>query len=64
MRWFNDAGADESTTAAFLDARIENVMQFEKFKAKAKQALANFSRLRRLGKAESEINARPSTGSG
>lgn len=33
MRWFNDASADESETREFLDARIENVMQFEKFKA-------------------------------
>jgi ubiquinone biosynthesis protein COQ9 len=33
MRWFNDASEDESGTHAFLDARIENVMQFEKFKA-------------------------------
>src|SRR3954470_8736233 len=42
MRWFNDTGEDESATASFLDARIENVMQFEKFKAKAKEALSSF----------------------
>ena len=42
VRWFNDTGEDESATEAFLDARIENVMQFEKFKAKAKEAFANF----------------------
>ena len=42
VRWFNDTGEDETATEAFLDARIENVMQFEKFKAKAKEALANF----------------------
>jgi ubiquinone biosynthesis protein COQ9 len=42
MRWFNDAGEDEKATDEFLAARIENVMQFEKFKAKAKDALANF----------------------
>jgi ubiquinone biosynthesis protein COQ9 len=41
VRWFNDAGEDESATEAFLDARIENVMQFEKFKAKAKEAFSN-----------------------
>lgn len=41
VRWFNDTGEDESATEAFLDARIENVMQFEKFKAKAKEAFAN-----------------------
>jgi ubiquinone biosynthesis protein COQ9 len=42
VRWFNDSGEDESATEAFLDARIENVMQFEKFKARAKEALSNF----------------------
>ncbi|MBA2588965.1 MAG: COQ9 family protein [Alphaproteobacteria bacterium] len=42
MRWFNDTGEDEKATDEFLAARIENVMQFEKFKAKAKDALANF----------------------
>jgi len=42
MRWFNDAGEDEKATDEFLAARIENVMQFEKFKAKAKEALSNF----------------------
>ena len=39
----------KSATEAFLDARIENVMQFEKFKAKAKEALFELPRLRRLG---------------
>jgi len=42
MRWFNDTSADEKPTDDFLAARIENVMQFEKFKAKAKDALSNF----------------------
>lgn len=41
VRWFNDTGEDETATEAFLDARIENVMQFEKFKAKAKEVFAN-----------------------
>lgn len=36
MRWFNDASEDEHDTRAFLDARIDNVMQFEKFKAEMK----------------------------
>jgi ubiquinone biosynthesis protein COQ9 len=40
MRWFNDTSEDEAPTEEFLAARIENVMQFETFKAKAKQALA------------------------
>jgi ubiquinone biosynthesis protein COQ9 len=42
MRWFNDTSEDEQPTEQFLAARIENVMQFEKFKAKAKEALSNF----------------------
>jgi ubiquinone biosynthesis protein COQ9 len=42
MRWFNDTSDDETATDAFLAARIENVMQFEKFKARAKEALSNF----------------------
>src|SRR5215469_6049712 len=41
VRWFNDAGEDEKTTQDFLDARIENVMQFEKFKAKARETLSH-----------------------
>lgn len=35
-RWFSDQSADNQDTWAFLDARIENVMQFEKFKARLK----------------------------
>ena len=42
MRWFNDTSEDGAPTRDFLAARIENVMQFEKFKAKAKDALSNF----------------------
>jgi ubiquinone biosynthesis protein COQ9 len=42
VRWFADTSADEAPTNEFLAARIENVMQFEKFKAKAKEALSNF----------------------
>jgi len=42
MRWFTDTSDDGKATDDFLAARIENVMQFEKFKAKAKEALANF----------------------
>ncbi|HUJ47153.1 MAG TPA: COQ9 family protein [Rhizomicrobium sp.] len=33
LRWFTDDSEDEKATFEFLDARIENVMQFEKFKA-------------------------------
>ena len=39
MRWFTDDSADGSATDAFLAARIENVMQFEKLKAQAKAGL-------------------------
>lgn len=35
-RWFNDDSADREPTWAFLDARLANVMQFEKFKARLK----------------------------
>ena len=35
-RWFTDDSPDHEATWAFLDARIENVMQFEKFKARLK----------------------------
>lgn len=35
-RWFSDDSASHEDTWAFLDARIENVMQFEKFKARLK----------------------------
>jgi ubiquinone biosynthesis protein COQ9 len=42
VRWFNDTSEDEQPTQNFLAARIGNVMQFEKFKADAKKALAKF----------------------
>jgi ubiquinone biosynthesis protein COQ9 len=35
-RWFNDDSADSEATWEFLDARLANVMQFEKFKARLK----------------------------
>lgn len=37
MRWFSDTTADERETAAFLEARIENVMQYEKLKARLRK---------------------------
>jgi ubiquinone biosynthesis protein COQ9 len=43
MRWFNDTSEDEKTTTDFLAARIDNVMQFEKLKAKAKEVFAGFT---------------------
>ena len=54
VRWFNDAGEDESATEKFLDDRIENVMQFEKFKAKAKEALSNFPAFAKWAKPKSK----------
>jgi len=36
-RWLADSSEDEAATNAFLDARIENVMQFEKVKSRAKK---------------------------
>src|SRR5262249_49868479 len=45
VRWFNDTGEDESATKDFLAARIENVMQFEKFKAEARDALSRLPSL-------------------
>lgn len=42
LRWFNDTSEGESATSEFLAARIENVMQFEKFKSQAKKVLAKF----------------------
>ncbi|MEI9990033.1 MAG: COQ9 family protein [Rhizomicrobium sp.] len=55
MRWFTDTSADESETAKFLADRIENVMQFEKFKAQAKEAL---SRLPSLADVLATLNTR------
>lgn len=37
LRWFNDTSGDESGTQAFLDARIENVMQYEKLKGRVRE---------------------------
>jgi ubiquinone biosynthesis protein COQ9 len=37
VRWFSDSSEDEADTHAFLDTRIENVMQFEKLKARIKE---------------------------
>lgn len=49
--WFNDDGEGSEKTWAFLDARIENVMQFEKFKAKVKKSpLADLNPIRILSK--------------
>jgi ubiquinone biosynthesis protein COQ9 len=45
MRWFTDKTDDESETRAFLDARINNVMQFEKFKAQVKSEVAKWPTL-------------------
>jgi ubiquinone biosynthesis protein COQ9 len=55
MRWFTDDSADESATDAFLDARIENVMQFEKFKGRVREQA---KKLPTLSEVLSGLNAR------
>ncbi len=45
--WLNDESDTLEETEAFLRRRIENVMQFEKFKAKVKGLTEKFSGLRR-----------------
>jgi ubiquinone biosynthesis protein COQ9 len=55
MRWFTDTSEGETDTAAFLAARIDNVMQFEKFKARAKEAA---SRLPSLADVLGALNTR------
>jgi ubiquinone biosynthesis protein COQ9 len=40
LRWFNDQSGDEKATRDFLAARIENVMQFERFKGEARKFFA------------------------
>jgi ubiquinone biosynthesis protein COQ9 len=42
LRWFSDNSEDEKATFEFLDARIQNVMQFEKFKAEVNEQLSKF----------------------
>jgi ubiquinone biosynthesis protein COQ9 len=53
LRWFTDDGEDEKDTFEFLDARIGNVMQFEKFKAEVNEHL---SKLPSLGKVLSRFS--------
>ncbi|MGZ5923817.1 MAG: COQ9 family protein, partial [Rhizomicrobium sp.] len=55
MRWFTDTSPDESATTQFLADRIENVMQFEKFKARLKQS---FDRLPPLSEILGSVNGR------
>ena len=42
IRWFNDQSEDEHETSEFLAARIDNVMQFERLKHRAREG---FSRI-------------------
>ena len=42
-RWFADDDPESAATFAFLDARIENVMQFERFKAKRLKPLGEMA---------------------
>lgn len=57
MRWFNDETADEAPTRDFLDRRIEDVMNFEKFKAQVRKEAAKFPSLEEI---LNRINRRPS----
>lgn len=45
LRWLNDTSEDEKATFEFLDARIQNVMQFEKFKAEVNEQLSKLPSL-------------------
>jgi ubiquinone biosynthesis protein COQ9 len=49
VAWLNDSSEAWSDTAAFLDRRIDNVMQFEKWKAQWR-AQEHFSVSRFLGR--------------
>ena len=55
MRWFTDTSPDENATTQFLADRIENVMQFEKFKARLKRS---FDRLPPLSEILGSVNGR------
>jgi ubiquinone biosynthesis protein COQ9 len=48
LRWFSDQSEDERETDAFLSARIENVMQFEKLKAQVKEQMAKLPSLEEI----------------
>jgi ubiquinone biosynthesis protein COQ9 len=54
VRWFNDSGEDESATREFLSGRIENVMQFERFKAEVKERTKDLPTFADVVKAFSE----------
>jgi ubiquinone biosynthesis protein COQ9 len=56
LRWFNDNSEDEGPTDAFLAARIENVMQFERLKARTKK---NVSRMMNVLKNHDKSGAPP-----
>ncbi|HVP83629.1 MAG TPA: COQ9 family protein [Rhizomicrobium sp.] len=58
MRWFNDNSDDEAATDAFLDKRIEDVMNFEKFKARVKKDVGG--KFPSLEEILNRVNRRPS----
>jgi ubiquinone biosynthesis protein COQ9 len=45
LRWFTDQSADESLTEKFLAERIDNVMQFEKFKSQLSESMTHLPAL-------------------
>ncbi len=45
VRWFNDQSEGDAETNAFLAARIENVMQFERLKAQVRDGFARLAQM-------------------
>jgi ubiquinone biosynthesis protein COQ9 len=45
MRWFSDTSEDEEITNAFLQRRIDDVMRFEKFKARFRERVSGLPSL-------------------
>jgi ubiquinone biosynthesis protein COQ9 len=58
MRWFNDNSDDEAPTNDFLDRRIQDVMNFEKFKAQVKKEVEKFPSLEEI---LNRVNRRPNS---
>ncbi len=59
LRWFSDTGADEQITDAFLQRRIDDVMRFEKFKARLRGRASELPTLSEILNPASRKPARP-----
>jgi ubiquinone biosynthesis protein COQ9 len=57
--WLGDDSIDQKATDAFIDRRIDNVMQFEKFKAEAKTNPITKPFAATLGRMVSSVKAPP-----